>query len=187
MRDDVILMQTILWPDEVRRPAFDVLQTDAEVRPQELTMASSLIDSLSSDFDPDEHHDDYREALLAVIDRKLAGGAGVPAETATVPEDEGDAIVVDLMAALRESVQRTSKGDAARAPSTTAAKKTPAKAAAKKAAPRKTAGATKSAAKKASGRRASPTKASSKAASSGTAAKRPAAKTAAAPAKRRSA
>ena len=89
VRDDVILMQTMLWPDEVRRPAFDVLETDAEVRPQELTMASSLIDSLSSDFDPDEYHDDYREALLGVIDRKLAGGAGVPADTAAVPEDEG--------------------------------------------------------------------------------------------------
>lgn len=174
VRDDVILMQTMLWPDEVRRPAFDVLETDAEVRPQELTMASSLIDSLSSDFDPDEYHDDYREALLGVIDRKLAGGAGVPADTATVPEDEGegDAIVVDLMAALRESVQRTSTGQAAptrkqparastkatpkkAAASKSTARKPPAKkvsvtkAAATKAAPRKTTGTTKATAKKA--------------------------------------
>ena len=188
VRDDVILMQTMLWPDEVRRPAFDVLQTDAEVRPQELTMASSLIDSLSSDFDPDEHHDDYREALLAVIDRKLAGGAGVPAETATVPEDEGEAIVVDLMAALRESVQRTSRDGTARAPqrASTAAKKTAHKPAAKKAAPRKSAAAKKSTAKKSTGRAASTSKPTSKAAP-GTAAQRTTAKAAAAPTRRRSA
>lgn len=107
VRDDVIVMQTMLWPDEVRRPAFDVLEADAEVRDQELAMAASLIDSLSGDFDPDEYHDEYRQALLEVIDRKVAGGGGVPSELASVPEDEGDAIVVDLMAALRESVQRT--------------------------------------------------------------------------------
>ncbi|MFC6238898.1 non-homologous end joining protein Ku [Longivirga aurantiaca] len=169
VRDDVILMQTMLWPDEVRRATFDVLHTDAEVRPQELAMASSLIDSLSSDFDPDEYHDDYREALLEVIDRKVAGGAGVPADTATVPEDEGDAIVVDLMAALRESVKRTSAGEDARAqnrPAGPATRAAPKKAAAKKAAAKKAVG-TKSAASKPTPRKAAgPTKAAAKKAAS---------------------
>lgn len=109
VRDDVILLQTMLWPDEVRHPTFDVLKADTDVRPQELAMASSLIDSLSGDFEPDQHHDEYREALLEVIDRKVAGG-GTPGEIATTTEDDGDAIVVDLMAALRESVKRGGRG-----------------------------------------------------------------------------
>ncbi len=122
VRDDVILLQTMLWPDEVRSPTFGVLDADAEIRPQELAMASSLIDSLAGDFDPDRFHDEYREALLEVIDRKLAGGGGVPSEVAAAGEDDGDAIVVDLMAALRESVKRSGRTDAAaeRRPSPTA-------------------------------------------------------------------
>jgi len=115
VRDDVIMLQTMLWPDEVRTAAFDVLESEVEIRPQELTMAASLIDSLSADFDPEQYHDEYREALLAVIDSKLAGGAGVPSDVVAAGEDAGDGIVVDLMAALRESVERT-KREAAAAP-----------------------------------------------------------------------
>jgi DNA end-binding protein Ku len=110
VRGDVLLLQTMLWPDEVRAADFDVLDSDVDLRPQELSMASSLIDSLSSDFHPEEFHDDYREALLAVIDRKLAGGDGVPADAVGAGGDAGDGIVLDLMAALRESVQRTKGG-----------------------------------------------------------------------------
>jgi DNA end-binding protein Ku len=109
VRGDVLVMQTMLWPDEVRAAEFDVLDADVELRPQELSMASSLIDSLSSDFDPEEFHDEYREALLGVIDNKLSGGDGVSAETIAASGDTGDGIVVDLMAALRESVERTQK------------------------------------------------------------------------------
>lgn len=152
VRDDVILLQTMLWPDEVRRPAFDVLEAEVDVRPQELTMASSLIDSLSGDFDPDVFHDDYREALLAVIDRKLAGGAGVPAEVAEAGADSGDAIVVDLMAALRESVERNRQPKAAprAAPAAKRAQSAARKkaAASPKAAPTKKAAPAKKAAKK---------------------------------------
>ena len=76
VRDEVLVLQTMLWPDEVRAADFAVLNGDADVRPQELDMAASFIESLSSDFEPTEYRDDYREALLAVIDRKLSGGAG---------------------------------------------------------------------------------------------------------------
>jgi DNA end-binding protein Ku len=106
VRGDVLVLQTMLWPDEVRAADFDVLETEVDLRPQELSMASSLIDSLSSDFDPGEFHDEYREALLGVIDRKLAGGRGIPADAISAGGDAGDGIVLDLMAALRESVQR---------------------------------------------------------------------------------
>ena len=106
VRDDVLVLQTMLWPDEVRKAEFDVLDDDVEIRPQELAMASSLIDSLSADFDPGEFRDEYREALLGVIDRKLAGGMGISPVVAADSGDGGDGIVLDLMAALRESVER---------------------------------------------------------------------------------
>jgi len=106
VRDNVLVLQTMLWPDEVRAAEFDALDTEIEVRPQELSMASSLIDSLSTDFDPTAYRDEYREALMAVIEAKLAGGEGRAPAVASATGDAGDGIVVDLMAALRESVER---------------------------------------------------------------------------------
>lgn len=107
VRGDVLVLQTMLWPDEVRAAEFDVLDGEVDVRPQELAMAASLVENLSADFDPSQYRDEYREALLAVIERKLAGGAGVPAAATTGADGGGDSLVVDLMAALRESVERT--------------------------------------------------------------------------------
>jgi DNA end-binding protein Ku len=106
VRDNVLVLQTMLWPDEVRAAEFDALDTEIEVRPQELSMASSLIDSLSTDFDPTAYRDEYREALMAVIEAKLNGGEGRAPAVAAAVGDGGDGIVVDLMAALRESVER---------------------------------------------------------------------------------
>jgi DNA end-binding protein Ku len=126
VRGDVIVLQTMLWPDEVRAAEFDVLDGAAEPRAQELTMAASLVDSLSSDFDPDEYRDEYREALLAVIDAKLGNGEGVLAPAATASGEDGDGLVLDLMAALRASVER-SKGDAAPSTSAEPADEAPAK------------------------------------------------------------
>src|SRR5215469_658198 len=73
VRAGVLVLETLLWPDEVREALFPFLEQDVEVRPQELTMASSLIDSMTSDFDPDAHHDGYREALAEVVEAKVAG------------------------------------------------------------------------------------------------------------------
>ena len=149
VRDGVLVLETMIWPDEVREPDFGFLDDDVQVRPQELAMAQSLIDSMSGDFDPTQYHDDYRDALQQVIDAKVEGREIVeqPAEQ----EDTGS--VVDLMAALRASVAAAKKGrgedsdasGAGEAPAATkaAAKKAPAKAQAKKApaakAPAKTA------------------------------------------------
>jgi len=123
VRDNVLVLQTMLWPDEVRAAEFDALDTDIEVRPQELSMASSLIDSLSTDFDPTAYRDEYREALMAVIEAKLAGGEGRAPIVAAASADAGDGIVVDLMAALRESVERN---QAARPAAAAAAEDAPA-------------------------------------------------------------
>jgi DNA end-binding protein Ku len=101
VRDGVFVLETMLWPDEIRTPDFNFLDEDVEVRPQELTMAGSLIDSLTADFDPDQYTDEYREALEAVIQAKVEGQEVVqPA----AEQPQGGA-VLDLMAALRASVE----------------------------------------------------------------------------------
>jgi DNA end-binding protein Ku len=110
VRDGVFVLETMLWPDEVRAPDFGFLDEDVDVRPQELQMAGSLIDTLSGEFDADEYHDHYREALQEVIDAKVAGREVVT--PAAEKQDTG--AVVDLMAALRASVDAAKKG---RAPS----------------------------------------------------------------------
>ncbi|MGH3521163.1 MAG: Ku protein [Haloechinothrix sp.] len=117
---DVLLMTTMLWPDEVRTPDFGFLREDPpQVRPQELTMAGSLIDSLSEPvFEPDNYTDSYREALETLIEAKVAGKA-----TVTPKAKGGKAEVVDLMAALQASVNAAKK---TRKPAATA-RKAPAK------------------------------------------------------------
>jgi DNA end-binding protein Ku len=122
VRDDVLVLETMVWPDEVRTPDFGFLDEEISVRPQELAMAESLIESMAGDFDPAQYSDEYREALQQVIQAKIEGREVVePAEADT----EQPAGVVDLMAALRASVERAKQG---REPAATAAaKKSPAK------------------------------------------------------------
>ena len=106
VRDGVFVLETMLWPDEVREPDFGFLDDDVEVRPQELAMAGSLIETLSGDFDPTQYRDTYREALQQVIEAKVAGAEVVqPAE-----EQPPSGTVVDLMAALRASVEAAKRG-----------------------------------------------------------------------------
>ncbi|MGH3463020.1 MAG: Ku protein [Kribbellaceae bacterium] len=145
--DDVLVLQVMLWPDEVRDMSFAAPDEDVDVRPQEKAMAESYIDTLRGDFDPSQYTDAYREALEAVVEAK-AGGIPLP----EVEEEEGEgAEVVDLVAALRASVEAAKKrragGGAASDADEKPAKKT---AAAKKAAAKKTAAkaASKSTAKK---------------------------------------
>jgi DNA end-binding protein Ku len=134
VRDDVLVLNTMLWPDEVRTPDFGFLEEEIETRPAELAMASSLIDSMSGSFKPDEFTDNYRAALQEVIDAKVEGREIVtPEET-----EEAPAAAVDLMAALKASVERAKQARGENPPSRTATKSTPAKGAApakKKAAP----------------------------------------------------
>jgi DNA end-binding protein Ku len=153
VRDGILVLHTMRWPDEIRRPDFAFLDEDISVRPQELKMAEALISSMTGDFDPGEFTDDYREAMTALLEAKQSGG-----EVTQLPEavDDG-AAVVDLMSALRRSVERARGGsgsdDADAAPDgedapakKVAAKKAPAK---KAAAPAKKAPAEKAPAKKA--------------------------------------
>ncbi|MEV0330922.1 Ku protein [Micromonospora echinospora] len=154
VREGVLLLNTMLWPDEVRKPDFGFLDEDITVRPPELAMASSLIDSMAGEFQPDAFTDDYRAALQEVIDAKVEGREVVAPEEV----EEAPAAAVDLMAALRASVERAraARGEqpeageptpisAARSAQKAPAKKAPAKKAPagktteKKAAPKKAA------------------------------------------------
>jgi DNA end-binding protein Ku len=102
-RDDVFLLETMFWPDEIRAADFDEIgeSSKIKVRPQEVQMAESLIENLTSSFNPEEYHDDYREGLLQVVEKKVAGE-----EIEVIPEAEPSK-VVDLMEALKASVQAT--------------------------------------------------------------------------------
>lgn len=104
---DVLVLQTMLWPDEVRPAEFPFLNEDPPaVREDEMTMAGMLIDSLAEDiFEPDKYHDQYREAVLDLIEAKAEGHEVV--EAPEQPESEG---VVDLMAALKASVESAKDG-----------------------------------------------------------------------------
>lgn len=104
VRGEVIVLQTMLWPDEVRTAHFEFQDKKVDVRPAELQMAGSLIETLNSDWNPEDYQDEYREAVLALVDEKLAGGEGVTAKKGPVAE-EGQ--VLDLMAALQASVERS--------------------------------------------------------------------------------
>jgi DNA end-binding protein Ku len=137
VREGVFVLETMLWPDEVRTPKFEFLDEDVEIRPQELTMASSLIESMAGDFDPSQYKDAYREALQAVIEAKIEGREVVqPEEAAAEPG------ATDLLSALRASVEAAKKGRAASektakpAAGKTAAKKPARGTAAKKPAPK---------------------------------------------------
>ncbi|GAA2602788.1 Ku protein [Actinomadura fulvescens] len=104
VREGVFVLETMLWPDEIREPAFPFLEEDIEVRKQELSMATSLIETMEGDFDPSEYKDAYREALQAVIEAKIEG------REVTRPEpEEGEEPAADLLSALRASVEAAKK------------------------------------------------------------------------------
>jgi DNA end-binding protein Ku len=150
VREGVIVLETMIWPDEVRAADFGFLDEDVELRPQEQQMARSLLESMAGEFEPTEYTDNYREALQAVIDAKIEGREVV--ETEEAQPTAGN--VVDLMSALRASVEAAKKtrGEAPAAPAKKAATKTAAKAAGK--APAKKAAAKKAPAKKAPAKKA---------------------------------
>ncbi|MEV1292914.1 Ku protein [Pseudonocardia sp. NPDC049635] len=103
VRGKVIVLQTLIWTDEVREPDFDVLETDVELRPQELKMAASLVESMGADFDPAEFHDEYRDAMIDLIEAKRSDGDARPAPAAERSDDGADSMS-DLLSALQASV-----------------------------------------------------------------------------------
>jgi DNA end-binding protein Ku len=116
--NNVIVLETMYWPDEIRKAAFEELDKEVKVRPQEVQMARSLIENLTDEWDPGKYGDEYRQALLELIEKKVAGE-----EIEYVAPPEEAPKVVDLMDALRASVEATKKEKAAEKPAKKAAAK----------------------------------------------------------------
>jgi DNA end-binding protein Ku len=100
--DEVLVLETMYYADEVRKP--EKVNGTARVQKAEVDMAKSLVENLSAAFKPEKYDDTYRKELLGLI-RAKAKGKKLPE-----PQEEEEAEVVDLMAALRESVKETKKG-----------------------------------------------------------------------------
>jgi len=124
-------MQTMLWPDEIRKPDFAHLDDEGKATKQELAMADLLIEQLAGDYEPDDYEDDYALALQSLVKAKVEGGEVRVAEESK--DESGE--VVDLLAALKKSVD---KAKAARGESTSDEKPAAKKAAAKKTTAKKT-------------------------------------------------
>lgn len=108
---DILMLQTLLWPDEIRPAILDGLDKEAKVRPQEVKMAASLIETMAADFEPEKYQDDYQEQLRELIEAKASGGEAFTVAERESSDDDGDDEVADLLAALRASVKDRS-GDA---------------------------------------------------------------------------
>ena len=102
---DVLMLQTLLWPDEIRPAILEGLDKEATVRPQEVKMAASLIETMAADFEPEKYEDDYQNQLKELIEAKAAGGEAFTVEERESSDDDGDDEVADLLAALRASVK----------------------------------------------------------------------------------
>jgi DNA end-binding protein Ku len=102
-KDRVFVLETMFWPDEIRAAEFDTVDADEKVRANEVDMAKALIENLSEPWNPEQFTDGYREALLEIVEKKVAG------EPIEMPEEAAPARVVDLMAALKASVDAAKK------------------------------------------------------------------------------
>jgi DNA end-binding protein Ku len=99
--DDVLALETMYWPDEVRDADFEILEEDVELRPEEVAVAEMLIENLTRPFDPEEWQDATRERIEEMARKKVEG------EEIVAPESPEPTKVVDLLEALQASVEAT--------------------------------------------------------------------------------
>ncbi len=111
--EGLMLMNTLHWPDEIRTTeGLKGLDGEVKINPRELQMAKALVESLTEDtFDPSRYQDDYHEALMKVVNAKIEGE-----EVVAAPEPEAAPKVMDLMEALKASVEAAKKQRADKAP-----------------------------------------------------------------------
>ncbi len=126
VRDGVLTMQTLLWDDEVREARFPELDEAPRITDAELTMSKQLVESFASDFTPEKFTDDYQEQLRTLVEAKLEQGDALDTEATFGRETAGGGEVLDLMEALKRSVEKR-RSDAAPAKKAPARKKAPAK------------------------------------------------------------
>jgi len=136
VRGDVLMLQSLLWDDEVREAKFPALDEKVDISDKELKMSEALVKSFESDFSPEKFTDDYQEQLRELIEAKLEKGDSVDTEETfgeTASDNEGGGEVLDLMEALRRSVERTRAGGASKSTTKSTPKKPAKKPARKKA------------------------------------------------------
>ncbi|ART72083.1 Ku protein [Mycobacterium dioxanotrophicus] len=142
---NVMVIHTLLWPDEIRDPDFPVLDKEVEIKPAELKMAGQVVESMTDDFHPDQFRDDYQAQLYELVQAKLEGGEAFSVEEQPADLDETED-VSDLLAKLEASVKARKGGGAAKSDKDSdkdsedeakPARKAPAKKAAAKKAPAK--------------------------------------------------
>jgi len=138
IRGDVLVLQALLWADEVREASFPSLETTIRISAQEREMSAALVDSMAADFEPDQFTDDYQLQLRQLIEAKLEKGESLDTEeTFGVPAAEaGSGEVIDLMEALKRSLEKkrgggAASGDGSAKPAAKASSKPAARAAAK--------------------------------------------------------
>jgi DNA end-binding protein Ku len=114
VRGDVLMLQTLLWGDEVRKAEFPALETSVKISDRELDLSSALVDSFAADFTPGDFTDEYQAQLRRLIEEKLEKGDALDTEATfgSSEEDTGGGEVLDLMEALRRSVDRSRSGSA---------------------------------------------------------------------------
>ena len=108
VHDDVLMVQTLLWDDEVRQADFPSLDEDVRISENELKMARSLVESFAADFDPSRYDDEYQVQLRQLVAAKLEQGDALDT-AATFGEQKSDEVegeVIDLMEALKRSLER---------------------------------------------------------------------------------
>ena len=117
IKDDVLVLQSLLWPDEVREANFPALDTSIKISPQEREMSAALVESMAADFDPESFTDDYQVQLRTLIEAKLEQGESLDTEATFGVEagEGGKGEVIDLMEALKRSLDKKRGGGAAAA------------------------------------------------------------------------
>jgi DNA end-binding protein Ku len=130
---DILMLQTLLWPDEIRPALLEGLDKEAKVRPQEVKMAASLIETMTADFEPEKYEDDYQNQLKELIEAKAAGGEAFTVEEREEASDDEDDDDEDSGSEKKSTAKKSSLSSAKKTPAKkTAAKKAPAKKAAAK-------------------------------------------------------
>jgi len=129
VRGEVLVLQTLLWADEIREASFASLDESVRISAKELELSASLVDSFASDFDPESFTDDYQAELRTLIEAKLEKGDALDTSETFGDQEDADAggEVIDLMDALRASVERSRAARSGAASEDDGAKTKPAK------------------------------------------------------------
>jgi DNA end-binding protein Ku len=105
--DNVLVLNTLHWPDEIRSVEDLSLPDDVKVAPAELKMAESLVEMMAMEFDPSEFRDEYKQAFEKIVEAKVKGRE----DLVEAPEPEAETAVADLMSALKASVAKAKEDE----------------------------------------------------------------------------